>query len=106
MNSIVFALEDYNNLDEMFQDIGKILQILTHTGYICTFRHDDCQIYVLEYDYKDRDLCDKQLEWLTDNELDIVYNYRYDKCDDSTEAECEWLFLCEPPNLLYKFCIG
>lgn len=72
-NEITFTIEDYEgNATEMFADIGKVLKILTKNGYVCTFDCDEpgLQIYVIEFDYEDEELCDMKPYWLTPEQFE------------------------------------
>lgn len=83
-NKITFTIEDYDgNATEMFNDIGKVLKILTKLGYICTFRCDDqsFQIYQIEFDYEDEELCDMKPYWLTPEQYEKAVE-RKEEADD------------------------
>ncbi|MBQ8043682.1 MAG: hypothetical protein IJ272_05980 [Clostridia bacterium] len=94
VNEIVFCKEDFNNnIEEMFNTIGKQLQILTQCGNICTFYADEVNmgIYVIQYEHDDRHPRDDfsyfgvvNPYWLTPEEVDEVENYRNSK---ETEVE-------------------
>ena len=88
VNEIVFCKEDFNNnIEEMFNIIGKQLQILTQCGNICTFYADEVSmgIYVIQYEHDDRHPRDDfyygvvNPYWLTPEEVDEVENYRNNK---------------------------
>lgn len=84
-NEIVFDIENYDgNETEMFADIGKVLKILTKNGYVCTFTCDEpsFQIYVVEFDYADEELCNMKPYWLTPEQ--------YEKAVAEEEEEDEY----------------
>ena len=86
-NEITFTIEDYEgNATEMFTDIGKVLKILTKIGYICTFRCDDqsFQIYQIEFDYEDEELCDMKPYWLTPEQFEKLQQLEEE--DDDAEV--------------------
>lgn len=49
----------------MFDDISKFMRILVKNGYMCKFYCDEpsLEIYVIQFDYKDEEMCGGSLEW-------------------------------------------
>lgn len=72
-NSICFSLDSYKNkyLEtedarcQMFDDISKFMRILVKNGHMCKFYCDEpgLEIYVIQFDYKDKEMCGGSLEW-------------------------------------------
>ena len=66
VNSIIFDLRDYDTIEEMWKDIADAMRILTRKRkYIVQFKHEDCDIYVLEFNYADRSYGCAYPYWLT-----------------------------------------
>lgn len=63
VNSIVLTREDHG--DKLFEVMGKALNILLNSGYVCKVRADEpgLGIYVIEYDY-DSELTNNELVWI------------------------------------------
>ena len=81
-NEITFDIENYDgNETEMFADIGGVLKILAKNGYVCTFTCDEpsFQIYVVDFDYEDEELCNMKPYWLTPEQ--------YEKAVEEKEEE-------------------
>ena len=76
-NEISFCLDDYSNLETMFNDIGKTLDILTKNKYQCSFRYDDVGVYILEFDYDDPEFGSPMIYWLNNEQLECLYSPRY-----------------------------
>ena len=83
-NSIVFSDEGYSDTDEMWEDISKTLQILFRQGYKCEIYDDDVNIIVINYEYSDG-MGGPYLMWLTDDEAELVQNFRDNEKDKSTK---------------------
>lgn len=72
-NTICFSLDSYKNKyletedarRKMFDDISKFMRILVKNGYMCKFYCDEpgLEIYVIQFDYKDEEMCGGSLEW-------------------------------------------
>lgn len=72
-NTICFSLDSYINKHleiedarcQMFDDISKFMRILVKNGYMCKFYCDEpgLEIYVIQFDYKDEEMCGGSLEW-------------------------------------------
>lgn len=101
INSIVFTADKYfvekyeTNAEEkkvqmMWKDIGTFLKLTTKQGYVCKIYDDDTDIIVVEYDYSNPEFGGPYLEWLDDDELDLVDNFRSSTDDyqnNSKESE-------------------
>lgn len=83
-NSIVFSDEGYSDTDEMWEDISKTLQILFRQGYKCEIYDDDVNIIVINYEYSDG-MGGPYLMWLTDDEVELVQNFRDKEEEKSTK---------------------
>lgn len=72
-NTICFSLDSYKNKyleiedarRKMFDDISKFMHILVKNEYMCKFYCDEpsLEIYVIQFDYKDKEMCGGSLEW-------------------------------------------
>ena len=100
VNSIVFTADKYfvekyeTNAEEkkvqmMWKDIGTFLKLATKQGYVCKVYDDDTDIIVVEYNYGDPEFGGPYLEWLDDDELDLVENYRSSIDDYQSKVEEE-----------------
>ena len=93
VNEIVFCKDDFNNnIGEMFNTIGKQLDILTKCGNICTFYADNIGmgIYVIQYEHDDRHPRDDtnyygvvNPYWLKPEEIELIEN----NIDNNNERE-------------------
>ncbi len=93
VNSIVFSKSCYQgDRDKMYQAIATQLSLLMENEYICKIYDDDVDIVVIEYEHNNkRDYWGgPDLEWLSEDEQDVLSNYRAQLSDsDSEEGECE-----------------
>ena len=87
VNSIVFTADKYfvdkyeTNIEEkkvqmMWKDISTFLKLATKQGYVCKVYDDDTNIIVVEYEYSNPEFGGPYLEWVTDEEYDLLENYR------------------------------
>lgn len=94
VNTVVFTtdkyfVDDYSHDKEeervkmMWKDIASFLRILTVQGYYCKVDIDEVDTVVVEYDYADDGMGGPYLQWLTDEECDVLENFR----NSSTEEE-------------------
>ena len=81
-NQIIFDLDKYVNMEHMFSDIAKVMQILVHNGNECALRYDDCNNYVLEYDSDDQTLGSPQIYWLDAEQVEMLIDELEGKDDD------------------------
>ena len=71
VNSITFDLSNYDgNTFDMFNDIARILRILTKNGEICTFYWEETDFYVLQHNPDNWELGDKMPIWVTPGDLE------------------------------------
>ena len=94
VNTVVFTADKYfvdysvRNKDEeriklMWKDISDLLKILTSQGYYCKVDSEEACTAVVEYDYAEDGMGGPYLQWLTDEECDVLENFR----NSSTEEE-------------------
>lgn len=76
-NEISFCLYDYLNREEMFNDIGQTLDILTKNGYQCSFRYDDSDVYILEFNHDEPEYGCPMIYWLDEEQLSCLYSPSY-----------------------------
>ena len=79
VNYIAFDIENYNkDRDKFFQAIGKQLDLLTANEYVCKVYHDDCGIFVIEFELDQRNtwLGAPELMWLDEDEVEAVERLR------------------------------
>lgn len=84
VNYIAFDIENYNkDRDKLFQAIGKQLDLLTENEYVCKVYHDDCGIFVIEFELDQRDtwIGVPELMWLDEDEVDAVERLRAEKVE-------------------------
>ena len=82
VNYIAFDIANYNkDRNKLFQAIGKQLDLLTENEYVCKVYHDDCNIFVIEFELDQRDtwLGAPELMWLDEDEVDAVARLREEK---------------------------
>ena len=90
VNTIIFDIKTYdNNRDKMFQAIGKQLSLLTENEYVCKVYHDDCGIFVIEFELDQREtwLGDPELMWLEEDEVDVIESLRVEKRKENNNEE-------------------
>ena len=77
VNELVLTREDHG--DKLFEVMGKVLNILLNSGYVCKVRADEpgLGIYVIEYDY-DNELTNNVLVWI-DSEKEFVGDIEEEK---------------------------
>lgn len=78
---IDFCRSDYKENGEyndyfMWQDISKTLEILTKNKYVCSFKHIYGGIYRIEFEAAAAEIAHYSLDWLTEEEADMVEDYR------------------------------
>ena len=63
VRNIVLTREDHG--DKLFEVMGKLLEVLLSSGYVCKVRADEpgLGIYVIEFDY-DNELAHNELVWI------------------------------------------
>lgn len=87
VNSITFTTDKYfvakyeanteeKKIQMMWDDIGTFLRLLTKQGYTCKVYDDDTNIIVVEYDYSNPEFGGPYLEWIENDEFDLIENYR------------------------------
>lgn len=73
VNELVLTKEDHG--DKLFEVMGKALNVLLNSGYVCKVRADEPSfgIYVIEYENDDPELTTKKLVWI-DTEKEFIDN--------------------------------
>ena len=83
MNSISFNKERYESYDEMMLDVAKIMGLLVKNRYEVAFYHDDCDVYVLEFDYdKNLGYGNEGLYWVKPDEMEMLWELKSQEEDD------------------------
>lgn len=54
------------------KDLSQVLVFLAKNGYYCTFYHDDCGVFVIEYDFKNPEIATHFFRWLSGDEYDKI----------------------------------
>ena len=97
-NSITFTTDKYyvnayeanskeKKLQMMWNDIGTFLKLVTKQGYVCKIYDDDTDIIVIEYWYSNPDFGGPYLEWINDEEADLLDNFRFHTDDYQGEPK-------------------
>ena len=84
VNSIVFTDEGYKDSVEMWDDVRATIQVLIRQGYKCEVYEDDTDIIVINFEYADDGMGGPYLMWLTDDEVEMVQNFRDNEEEKST----------------------
>lgn len=82
VNEIIFSKDKYNNnREKMFEAIAKQLMILMENNYVCKVYDDDRDIVVIQFEDDQREEWAglPTLMWLTDDEFEVIEDYREDK---------------------------
>ena len=88
VNYIAFDIENYNNdSNKLFQAIGKQLDLLTANAYVCKVYHDDCGVFIIEFELDQRNvwLGVPELMWLDEDEVEVVERLREEKEKEKEE---------------------
>lgn len=81
MNTMTFDANNYRNTNDLMVAVATVMEQLAKNGYVMEFYYEDCDIYVLNYDYKNGEIAGKHLFWLNDEEAESVISMRF-KGDD------------------------
>ena len=79
VNTIIFNKDKYgNSREKMYESIAKQLALLMENEYVCKVYDDDRDIVVIEFveDQRESWYGLPELMWLTDDEVEVVENYR------------------------------
>ena len=81
INEVVLTKEEHG--DKLFEIMGKLLDILTNSGYACRVYADEpgLGIYVVQYEHKNPELTTKELVWI-DTEKYYISEYGADEDKD------------------------
>lgn len=91
-NTIVFSINRYavtgydqerekGVSEQLWRDVADFLRLATQQGYVCKIWDDDIGIVVIEYYHADKEYGGPYLEWLTDEEADLIDNFRHSTDD-------------------------
>ena len=84
-NQIVLAVEEFG--EELWNEVGETLRILTTAGYECQVYDDDCEIIVIRFNYSpDRCYGNHTLEWVSDDDKELLNSLKNDECDTNAEV--------------------
>lgn len=92
--TMTFCKDQYDgNLDVMWQDISKFLQIILKNENLCTIHREDFDIIVIRYQHDDTNSgnawgCDQPI-WLTCEEQNQIFDQRAMQSDINVEASDE-----------------
>lgn len=75
VNYITFCKDNYTSENEFWKAVSQQTKLLIQNKYIVLFRHEDYDVYVLEYYYKDKDLGDYYPIPLLPEEEEIIKGY-------------------------------
>lgn len=82
VNEIIFSKDKYgNSREKMFEAIAKQLALLMENNYVCKVYDDDRDIIVIQFmdDQRDEWMGVPELMWLTDDEVEVIEDYREEK---------------------------
>ena len=88
MKDIVINKNNYDDTEKFWHHVSKMLDILTYLGYECVFKYEDCDIYVIEFDFNPNSgLADEYLMWLKEEEMEFIEDLRFEKRNKSLTTE-------------------
>lgn len=77
---IICVKDAYDTEKEFWEAIGMQLKLLTDQGYYVLFRHDDCDVYIIEFKHDpqsaNEDWGCNRFAYLTASEEEEVLNQR------------------------------
>lgn len=82
VNEIIFTKDRYgNNRDKMFEAIAQQLALLMTNDYVCKVYDDDTDIVVIQFenDENKHSFGGMELRWLTQEEVDMVRQNKFNK---------------------------
>lgn len=79
MNNITLSQKNYATEEEFFNAISTAVKLLLQAGYIMTVRYDEpgLGIVCIEFENEDRRMGAPYPYWLTNEEQELVDDYRY-----------------------------
>lgn len=92
-NQIVFTREQFDNdVDKMYDAIGKQIALLMKTENICVIYDDDTDIIVIQYEHNEkRDYFGVyQPIWLAPHEIEAIELCRENGCKEPGVEGCEF----------------
>ena len=94
VQSIVFSSDTLG--DKLWETVAQQIKILTKSGYDVEIYEDEVDIVVIRFAYKDPEWAHYTLEWLDEDELSIIEEYR-DR-EYSIEEKCKCYGECSYEN--------
>lgn len=78
VNEIVLSIDNYDNVNQLFAEVAKILKMLMDNNYVCKVRDDERYCIVIEYEHDENrnSWGSPQLMWLTPDEVEEVWYNR------------------------------
>lgn len=67
--------------DQLWNQVTKIISILTKAGYGCYIWEDDCAV-VISFDFRDEEMACYYHYWLNGDEADFIDDLRTNKKDN------------------------
>lgn len=53
INSITLSSDRYGTREELFKQVGQLLNLLFENDYVCKIREEDCGLIVIEFEHDD-----------------------------------------------------
>ena len=72
IKSIEFCRDNYKDDYLMWQDIGKVLEILMKNEYNCSIKYEGLGVYSIKFDYSEEEIANNFLYWLSAEEADLI----------------------------------
>lgn len=91
-NQIVFSVEQFDNdVDKMYDAIGKQIALLMKTENICVVYDDATDIIVIEYEHNEKRnyFGVYQPMWLSPMEIEAIESCRENNCKELDVKRCE-----------------
>lgn len=91
-NEIVFTQEQFDNdVNKMYDAIGKQIALLMKTENICVVYDDDTDIIVIEYEHNEKHdyFGVYQPMWLSPDEIEAIEICRANNCKEPDIKVCE-----------------
>jgi hypothetical protein len=79
MDKIELIKENFG--DQIWNEVSKLISILTKTGYGCYVWDDDFAV-IISFDFRDEEIASHYHYWLNGDEANYIDNLRTNKKDD------------------------
>lgn len=92
ISSITFSLDRYQgDRKAMFSAIATQVSLLMENDYVCKIYDDDTNIIVVEYEHDNRKdyWGGPELEWLDEEEMEVLESYRLERRDSKEDLDEE-----------------